>query len=61
VASGLLSVSDFSKAFEEYCYGHVRPDYILIPLEPFDWRGNDLTGCPYLDLARTTGIETIVM
>jgi hypothetical protein len=60
-ASGLLSVGDFSLALEEYCSSHERPDYVLIPLEPFDWRGNDLMGRPYLELTRTSGIETIVM
>ncbi|MDB9822997.1 radical SAM protein [Deltaproteobacteria bacterium] len=61
MASGLLSVADFSLAFEEYCSHHEPPDYILIPLESFDWQGYDITGRSHGELAKITGIETKVM
>ena len=61
MAAGLLSVEDFSLAFEEYCSRHERPDHILIPLEPFDWQGYDITGKHYRELERITGIDTKMM
>ena len=61
MAAGLLSVDDFSMALEEYCSDHERPNYLLLPLEPFDWQGYDITGRHFEELTRITGIETKIM
>jgi len=61
MAAGLLSVEDFFTAFQEYCSLHERPDHILIPLEPFDWQGYDITGRHFKELETITGIEVKMM
>jgi len=57
MAAGLLSVSDFVLALENYCKCHESPDLILIPQEAFDCQGYDLMGTPYWKLTEDTGIE----
>lgn len=59
-AAGLLTVTDFTAAFEEYCSchpSHPRPDLIIIPEEAFDCQGYDLMRHSYRELAKSTGID----
>jgi len=55
MAAGLLSVGDFLAAAEA-AGREWRPDLLVLPSEPFDERGRDLTGRSYLDLVTATGL-----
>ncbi len=59
ILGDLLVVDDFAAFIREYAArGGERPDLVLIPSSPFrlgGW-GRDLTGRPYLDIERRTGI-----
>ncbi|WP_371379452.1 DUF512 domain-containing protein [Sporomusa aerivorans] len=60
-AAGLLTVSDFVQAIEDYCLTNKRPDIVLIPQEAFDCQGYDLLGRPYSQLSEVTGIAVKVI
>lgn len=53
-AAGLLTVSDFKAALEEYLGQKpgVKPGIVLLPSLAFDSRGRDLTGCSYHELEK---------
>ncbi len=60
ILGDLLVVQDFIDHLREYAAGgRPRPDLAVIPSTPFQlsrW-GRDLTGRPYLDIARETGMS----
>lgn len=59
----LLVVSDFIKAIEEFRSEEGAPDLVLIPASPFassPWQ-RDLTGRPWLDIERLTGVPVDVI
>lgn len=60
----LLVVEDFVAAVAAYrAEGHAEPDLVLIPASPFassPW-GRDLTGRPWIELERATGIPVALV
>ncbi|MCK5578455.1 MAG: DUF512 domain-containing protein [Planctomycetes bacterium] len=47
IVAGLLTVPDFVKAGKKFLMSHPKIDLILIPDDPFDAAGRDLTYIPY--------------
>lgn len=59
--AGLLTVSDFIRAWLEGKGAKLNPDLILLPGMAFDFWGRDLVGRHYEELARITGIPVEVL
>jgi NifB/MoaA-like Fe-S oxidoreductase len=57
-AAGLLTVSDFIAAVKEVVK---VGDVLVLPREPFDHRGMDLTGQSYLEVENTVACEVILV
>lgn len=59
-AAGLLTISDYIAAYEEFNKLHNRPGAILLPSESFNSLGYDLTGFHYEELRRHTGVPVLL-
>lgn len=59
--AGLLTVSDFIRAWQEGQGAKLNPDLILLPGLAFDFWGRDLVGRHYEEMARITGIPVEVL
>ncbi|WP_258360565.1 DUF512 domain-containing protein [Moorella sulfitireducens] len=59
--AGLLTFDDFKIAWQEWSRKNYKPvDLIVLPSLPFDYRGFDLRGQHYFDLAVTAGVPVEV-
>ncbi|CEP67613.1 Aldolase-type TIM barrel [Moorella glycerini] len=59
--AGLLTLGDFKIAWQEWRLDHNPVDLIILPAIAFDYRGFDLTGQYYLDLASATGVPVVLV
>jgi hypothetical protein len=64
ILGDLLVVQDFIDHIRDYlARGNPRPDLVVIPSTPFGlgaWR-RDLTGRPYMDIERATGVPVALL
>ncbi len=58
MSAGLLVVEDFIDAMESL---EKQYDLIIIPEEPFDIKGKDLTGNSFLDIQEKTGVPVVMI
>ncbi|PKM82280.1 MAG: DUF512 domain-containing protein [Firmicutes bacterium HGW-Firmicutes-13] len=58
MSAGLLVTGDFIKVIQEL---QSRPDLIVIPEIPFDFKGEDLLGNSYLEIQGKTGFPVVLV
>lgn len=60
-ASGLLCVSDYVRAFDEFLLKNEKPDAVILPAESFDYAGSDLMGESFTSLQERFALPTILV
>ncbi len=56
MAAGLLCISDYMAAYEEFTAEHEKPAALMVPGESFNSKGRDLKGVPFSAFKAAAGI-----
>lgn len=60
-AAGLLTISDYEKAYNKYLENNLPPAQVLVPSESFNSMGYDLTNRHFNEMTQIFGVPVIVV